>query len=278
MIDAHQHFWQLDRGDYDWITAEQGILFRDYLPRDLKPTLNKHGIDKTIVIQATPTIEETDYLLELYEQHEFIAGVVGWIDLNALSFGEDYHRLREHAGFVGIRPMLQDITDDRWILKPTVMKNVEKMFKDDFPMDMLIYPRHLPIIRELLQAFPKLKAVINHAAKPDIANGLIDNWRNDIYPIAQYENVYCKISGLITEADHQHWTLADISPYINELVQSFGPSKLMFGSDWPVCLQAGNYGDVYQVFQDSLSGQVSKEARFKMSDENAKKFYNLKCT
>lgn len=241
----------------------------------MKPILTQHGIDKTIVIQAAPTIEETDYLLELYQQHDFIAGVVGWIDMDAPSFAGDYERLRKKPGFIGIRPMLQDIADDRWILRPRVMDNIGKLLEDDFPLDILIQPRHLPVIAELLESFPKLRAVINHAAKPDIKNGLIADWKVQINKLSTYENITCKISGLITEADHEQWKQEEIHPYIAHLVQTFGPDKLMFGSDWPVCLMAGSYQAVYHVFTDTISGMVSKEDKAKISGENAIEFYKL---
>ncbi|PAV31205.1 hypothetical protein CIL05_00670 [Virgibacillus profundi] len=274
-IDSHHHFWKLSRQDYGWLTEEQGILFQDYLPDDLQPILKKHQIDRTIVVQAAPTLAETAYLLELYHQNEFIAGVVGWINLDSDSFGEKYQQLRENKGFVGIRPMLQDIEDDRWLLRPRVMENIEKLLHDDFPLDLLIYPRHLPIVLELLEEFPKLRCVINHAAKPDITNGISNFWENHISGISRFENVMCKISGLITEADHRNWKQKDFIPFGEHLLKAFGPNRLMFGSDWPVCLLAGDYGDVYELFGNLVSEHVTKDEFAKMIGNNAKNFYKL---
>ncbi len=274
-IDAHQHFWKLNHLDYGWLTEELPILYRDYLPHDLEPHLRQHGIDKTIAIQAAPTIKETEFLLELYSQYEFIAGVVGWLDLGSPTFKNDYHRLREHVGFVGIRPMLQDLNDDRWIVRQEVMKNIERLISDDFPLDLLIYPRHLPVVLELLEHFPQLRAVINHAAKPTIKNGITAFWVDNMNEIASYENVMCKVSGLITEADHQHWKHEDFEPFIQHLVNVFGTDKLMFGSDWPVCLLSGTYHNVYELFENALSQDLSEKKYSKIIGENASGFYKL---
>ena len=274
-IDSHHHFWKLSRGDYGWLTKEQGILFQDYLPDDLRPILKKYEMDRTIVVQAAPTLAETEYLFELYHQNEFIAGVVGWIDLDSDSFEEEYQRLRKMEGFIGIRPMLQDMEDDRWILRPRVMKNIEKLLHDDFPLDLLIYPRHLPVILELLDVFPKLRCVINHAAKPDITDNISNFWKNHISEIAKFDYVMCKMSGLITEADHRNWKQGDFIPFTAHLLNVFGPDRLMFGSDWPVCLLAGNYGDVYELFANLVFKHVTKDEFAKMIGGNAGDFYRL---
>lgn len=251
------------------------ILYRDYLPHDLEPHLRKHGIDKTIVIQAAPTVEETAFLLELYSQYDFIAGVVGWLDLESSSFRDDYHRMRKHVGFVGIRPMLQDLKDDRWIIRKRVMKSIELLVSDDFPLDLLICPRHLPIVLELLEQFPKLRAVINHAAKPTIKSGVTSFWVDHMRKVASYEKVMCKVSGLVTEADQQNWKQEDFLPFVQHLINVFGADKLMFGSDWPVCLLAGSYRNVYEVFENALSKDFSEEKYTKVIGENASEFYKL---
>ncbi|WP_264371403.1 amidohydrolase family protein [Virgibacillus necropolis] len=265
----------MTRQDYGWLTEEQAILYRDYLPHDLEPLIRQHGIDRTIVVQAAPTIEETEFLLELYSKYDFIAGVVGWLDLESPSFKDDYHRLREQVGFVGIRPMLHDLNDDRWIVRQEVMKNIELLVSDDFPLDLLIYPRHLPVVLELLEQFPQLRAVINHAAKPAIKNVITPFWIENMNKIASYENVMCKISGLITEADHQNWKHEDFRPFIQHLVHVFGIDRLMFGSDWPVCLLAGSYQNVYELFQNSLLQDLSEKEYIKIIGENASEFYRL---
>lgn len=237
--------------------------------------LQAKGIDKTIVVQAAPTIKETEYLLNLYHQFEFIAGVVGWLDLESASFKEDYKRLKREEGFIGIRPMLQDLNDDRWILRPKVMKNIEQLLIDDFPLDLLICPRHLPIILELLKEFPKLRAVINHAAKPDIKNGITPFWMDFMSEIASFENVMCKLSGLITEADHESWTYKEMEPFVHHLIDEFGADRLMFGSDWPVCLQAGSYQAVYELCESLLTQHMAKGSLSQVFGENANKFYKL---
>lgn len=220
-------------------------------------------------------MKETEYLLNLYHQSEFMAGVVGWLDLDSTSFIEDYKRLKQEEGFIGIRPMLQDLNDDRWILRPKVMKNIEQLLIDDFPLDLLICPRHLPIVLELLQVFPKLRTVINHAAKPDIKNGITPYWMNYMSKIASFENVMCKLSGLITEADHESWTYKDIEPFVHHLIDAFGTDRLMFGSDWPVCLQAGSYQEVYQLCERLLTQNITGNNVSQVFGENANKFYKL---
>ncbi|WP_235827934.1 amidohydrolase family protein [Brevibacillus migulae] len=275
-VDAHQHFWQISRGDYGWLTPDLGVLYRDYLPGDLAPHLQERQIQQTILVQAAPTREETDFLLRLYEETPFIAGVVGWLDMESLSFPEEFARYREHPGFVGLRPMLQDLEDDRWILRPQVMKHVELLVQADFPLDLLVFPRHLPYIKELLQSFPSLRGVIDHAAKPPIAKGLLEPWKELLADIAAHERILCKLSGLVTEADHQHWTVADLAPYVQHVIEVFGADRTLYGSDWPVCLLAGSYGEVFEALQQALPAALTEAEREAIFGGNAIRFYKLK--
>jgi L-fuconolactonase len=274
-IDAHQHFWLVERCDYSWLTPERGILYRDYLPHDLTPLLQENQIDYTVVVQAAPTIAETEYLLDLYEKNESIAGVVGWIDLASVDFKVNFKRLLEHPGFVGLRPMLQDLKDDRWILQPQVKENIHLLLEADFPLDILIYPRHLSHILELLDEFPTLRGVIDHCAKPQIKDKEWQPWADEMAKAAKYENIMCKLSGLITEADHQSWKLEEIASYIQHVIQVFGTDRVMFGSDWPVCLLAGDYGDVYQTLLASLPKEFDETAHQNILGQNAVNFYKL---
>jgi L-fuconolactonase len=274
-IDSHQHFWKLCRKDYGWLKPEQEILYRDYLPQDLEPILREHEIEYTIVVQAAPSIEETEFLLGLYKQHEFIAGVVGWLDLASPHFKEQFDHFLRHDGFIGIRPMLQDLKDEKWILRSEVKKNIEHLINEDFPIDILIYPRHLPVILELLQEFPQLRAVINHAAKPDIRNGITTKWKNDMKEVASFPNVMCKLSGLITEADHKNWQYSNFVPFVRHVVNVFGTDRIMFGSDWPVCLLAGSYSDVYKVLKKALPQNLKEDDFENIFGQNASKFYKL---
>lgn len=274
-IDAHQHFWKVSRGDYGWLTPELKKLYRDFLPSDLIPHLEEHRIDYTVLVQAAPTQEETDFLLQLYEESNCIAGVVGWLDLEVNDFKDEFYRYKENSGFVGIRSMLQDLEDDRWILRPQVMKNIEILVEEDFPIDILVFPWHLPHIIELLKEFPSLRAVIDHAAKPNIAQAVIQPWKDDMTQIASFEKVMCKLSGLITEADHQHWKVEDIIPYIHHVVDTFSSDSILYGSDWPVCLLAGSYREVVMSLKQALSGKVTDTESALVFGENAMCFYKL---
>lgn len=274
-IDAHQHFWKLDRGDYDWLTPDLEVLYRDFLPEDLSFHLKEKQVHRTIAVQAAPTIAETEYLLWLYEKYDFIAGVVGWLDFEASNFQNQYKRYKNIKGFVGIRPMLQDIEDDQWILRPKVLKHIELLAHDGFPLDILIHPRHLPHITKLMREFPTLRAVINHIAKPAISSGITDFWKDYLKELAGYENVMCKLSGIITEAK-QPFSIHGIKPFVQHVVEVFGTEAVMFGSDWPVCLLAGSYQDVYQVLIDCLPDSLTSSDLKKIFGENAMRFYRLK--
>ena len=275
IIDAHQHFWITSRGDYPWMTPDLKILNRDYLPEDLAPILDAHHITKTILVQAAPTVEETEFLLRLAEATDYVAGVVGWLDMAADDFPEQFRRLRAHRKFVGIRPMLQDMDDDAWILRPEVLRNVECLLEFDFPLDLLVHPRHLPHIADLLERYPALRAVIDHAAKPPIKERILQPWQDWMEQISRYDNVMCKLSSLITQADLEHWTSEDIAPYVRHVVYVFGTNAVMFGSDWPYCLLGGSYGDVLEALRAALPADLTHGELSAIFGSNAEKFYKL---
>ena len=275
IIDSHQHFWKLSRNDYKWLTEDLLELYRDFMPNDLYPILNEHQIDKTIVVQAAPTVEETLFLLTLFEKYDWIAGVVGWLDFSSVNFQQNFEVLLRHPGFVGVRPMLQDLHEDDWILRPDVLKNVELLVQHDVPLDLLIKPRHIPYILELLKLFPKLRVVVNHIAKPNIAEQQLDGWKEAIEKIAMYPNAMCKLSGLVTEATHQNWTLEEFQPFITHVVNVFGTERVMFGSDWPVCNLSGTYNDVLMILMENLPAKLLGKDLEMIFGENAKRFYKL---
>ncbi|MCR8636848.1 amidohydrolase family protein [Paenibacillus radicis (ex Xue et al. 2023)] len=273
-IDAHQHYWITERGDYGWLTPDKGILFADYLPEQLDEQLQRYGFERTIVVQAAPTMEETEFMLSLYEKYDSIAGVVGWLDLDSPDFANHYTRFRKHKGFVGFRPMIQDLPDP-WILRKTVMDNLQLVVKDEFPIDLQLRPRHLPYMLEALQAYPTLTAVVDHAAKPFIAEGILEPWKPHMTELAAYPNVMCKLSGLVTEADQAGWKHEDLAPYVEHVVQVFGTQRIMFGSDWPVCLTTCSYGEVYEALQKALPRELSAEEDEAIYGGNASRFYKL---
>ncbi|MBO1002320.1 amidohydrolase family protein [Pseudogracilibacillus auburnensis] len=273
-IDSHQHFWKLSRGDYNWLTPDFGILYQDYLPNDLLEDLKKHQIDKTILVQAADSIEETYYMFELMESHPFIAGVVGWLDFEADDFTEQLKRMMKVAGFVSVRPMLQDIEDDNWVLREKVVNNIKVLHEWQIPLDILIYPRHLKVIKQLLEMIPNLKCVIDHLAKPQIKEKQFDTWSKEIATIASFPNVYCKISGVITEADHKHWSAEDCRQYILHCINVFTEDRIMFGSDWPVCLLAGSYSEVYDTADIVIKDMLDENGWKKFYGKNAEDFYS----
>ncbi len=274
-IDAHQHFWKLDENLNDWPTPDLKMIYKDFLPEDLAIHLQEHNTDKTVLIQAAPLIEETEFLLDLATKYDFIGGVVGWIDMSSAQFPEQFARLTSHPKFVGIRPMLQGLEDDQWILRPEVKRNIHILVENDFPIDILIYPKHLPYIVELLKEFPTLRAVIDHCAKPDILNQQWEPWADSIAEVSTFESVMCKISGLVTEADHQSWKMNDFKPYIQHLIKNFGANRIMFGSDWPVCLLAASYDDVVKVVESNLPKEMTEKDSKLLFGGNAQKFYKL---
>ncbi len=274
-IDAHQHFWKLSENLNEWPTPDLTSIFRDYMPGDLKGHLQKHSIQKTVVVQASPLIKETEYLLALAEQDDFIGGVVGWIDMSSEQFPDLFTKFKNNHKFVGIRPMLQNLEDDQWIVRSEVKRNINILVENDFPLDLLIYPKHLPYIIELVKEFPALRAVIDHCAKPDIKNQHLEPWASLIDEVSSFESVMCKISGLVTEANHQSWEIDEFKPYIHHLINCFGTDRIMFGSDWPVCLQAAEYDEVVEIVLSNLTEEMTVKDTELLFGGNAKKFYGL---
>jgi L-fuconolactonase len=276
-VDAHQHFWKVDRGDYGWMDPAVPTLYRDYLPSDLLPHLAKHKIDRTILVQAAPTTAETDYLLELATQNDFIAGVVGWLDLESPTFSEEFARYRQHPKFVGLRPMIQDLPDDAWITRPAVLRSLKTIAEADFPFDFLTHPRHLPYLQQALREVGPIRGVIDHISKPAIRAKEVSPWRELIAELAEeFPTLYCKLSGMITEANHQNWSAEDLRPYIDHVVDCFGWDRVIFGSDWPVCLLAGDYDQVIRALQTVLAPAMDHEREDKLFGLNAMRFYKLR--
>lgn len=271
-IDAHQHFWQLERGDYGWITPEMEVLYKNYLPGDIRPELKKHQIDGTVLIQAASTIEETEYMLELYRKNEFVTGVVGWIELDSPNFQRDFMYLTEMEGLVGFRPILESIETQLAEENPRVMKNIEILVEEDIPIDLLLIPRLLPQVIKLLERYPTLRGVVDHAGKPYIKDHVLEPWKEQMEEIASYPNTMCKLSGLITEAGN-NWKNGDIKPVVDHVIKTFGADAIMFGSDWPVCNGVGNYSEVFQALVDSLPVSMTETERENLFGRNAVRFY-----
>jgi len=274
IVDSHHHFWRVARGDYHWM-PESGTLRRDYLADDLRPILRRAGVDRTVLVQAAETEAETDFLLDLAERTDFVAGVVGWLDFEDDRFAEKLEALRRRPKFVGIRPMLQDIADNAYILRPTVMANLRHVEALDLPFDILTFPRHLPYLLEALEQLPRLRGVVDHLSKPPIASGKLDGWAADIQAVAAHGNISCKLSGMVTEADMAGWAPRDLDPFVRHILTSFGEDRVMFGSDWPVCLQAASYAEVINALRTVVAPLLDAEGLAKLFGRNAIGFYKL---
>jgi L-fuconolactonase len=274
-IDAHQHFWKADRGDYHWMSPSVSVLCRDYLPGDLRPHLAKHDIAQTILVQAAQTTAETDYLLELAAQNSFIAGVVGWLDMDSRDFPRQFDLYRKNPRFIGLRPMLQDISDPAWIVRPQVLKSLQLLRDADFPFEFLTYTRHLPYVLQALESVGRLRAIIDHISKPEIREGKLEPWKELMAHAARHKTLYCKLSGMITEADPSHWSAEDLRPYIEHVVDCFGWDRVIFGSDWPVCLLAGSYDRVIEALMEVLGLRMDESSGRKLFGTNAAHFYKL---
>jgi L-fuconolactonase len=275
-IDAHQHYWKLDRGDYGWISSEMTALYRDYLPPDLGPELSRNGIGRTILVQAAATHAETDFMLELADKHDSIAGVVGWLDFDDPAWQAAYERFKAHPKFAGIRVMIQEMKDPREALRPHVIEALRRFAAEGLPVDLLAVSHQLPAVIELLDLVPGLHAVIDHICKPQIAAAVFEPWAGQMKEIAErHPGVYCKLSGMVTEADHRQWKPEHFTPYVRHIVNAFGPGRLMFGSDWPVCLLAASYSQVLDVLRGALPDSLTEEELEAIYGGNAAKFYRV---
>lgn len=272
-VDSHQHFWKLDRADYHWLKAEPQSLSRDFLPTDLQPLLEQTGVEYTVTVQAAETVAETEFILSLAAENRFIAGVVGWVDMVSPDAIEILERLSQCPKLVGIRPVIQGIADPNWMLKPELDPVFRYLVHNDLSFDALVKPVHLDALYRLLQRYPDLRVVIDHGAKPDIASSSFSPWAEKIQRIADESRAFCKLSGLVTEAANRAG-YEDLYPYMSHLVNCFGPSRVMWGSDWPVCTLAATYNQWIQYLETFLSG-FALEERKSIWGESAITFYKL---
>ncbi|XEC93384.1 amidohydrolase [Paenibacillus tarimensis] len=274
-LDAHQHYWKLDRGDYGWIRPDMTVLYRDYLPEDLRQHLEKHRLDGTIVVQAAATLEETDYLLRLSETADSIRGVVGWLDLADPSYRQHYERFGSHPKFVGFRVMIQEMPDAREVLEPHFIEALSYFAELDVPVDLLVVSHQLDPVVKLLEKVPNVRGVIDHLAKPRIKDGILEPWKNQMRELAGHPKLHCKLSGMVTEVDHAAWQAEQFVPYVRHALELFGPERVMFGSDWPVCLLSGSYDQVMDLLEQALPGDMTLQDRDKLFGLNAAAFYKL---
>lgn len=271
MIDAHQHFWKLDRGDYGWLTPALGPIHRDFGPDDLRPILARHGITSTILVQAAPTLAETRWLLDLAHRTPFVAGVVGWVDFDAGDAPETVASLARDPTLVGLRPMVHDIDDDDWLARPSHAPVFDAMIAHDLVFDALVRPRHLPRLARVLERHPALRVVVDHGAKPRIRERQVEPWRSDLAAVARHPAVTCKLSGLLTEARPGD-DAASIRPWTEALLDLFGTTRVLWGSDWPVVDLAGGFDRWRGVTLDALGG-LDDAQRASILGRNAARVY-----
>jgi L-fuconolactonase len=275
IIDAHQHFWQYDPRRHGWITDSMSALKRDFLPADLTRELQQNGVGGAIAVQAETSLHETEFLLQLAGSSDKILGVVGWIELTSPSVSDQVRSFVGRPKLCGFRHVVQDEPDDRYLLREDVMRGIRAIGDAGFTYDLLLYPRQLPAAIELVACFPNQKFVLDHCAKPFIKTRQFEPWAPHIRELAKFPHVCCKLSGLITEADWHSWKSNDLRPYLDLVVEAFTPSRLMFGSDWPVCLLAGGYHAVKNSI-DAYAEQFSPQDRGLIFGGVAAQFYGLK--
>jgi L-fuconolactonase len=276
-IDAHQHFWLLADRQGQWPPAELQAIYRDFLPADLEPLRQHAGVDGTVLVQSMPSEDDTRWMLSLADRHDFIWGVVGWVDMKAAEAAERIAALAAHPRLKGLRPMLQDLPDDAWIADVAVDGAARAMVRHGLVFDALVLPRHLPALHCFAERHPELRIVIDHGAKPPIAAGEIEPWRSDMARLAAMPNVCCKVSGLLTEAAPQAGAEA-LRPFVQALWELFGPERLLWGSDWPVLRLAGDYAAwlaMSQALFDAIDPALSEASRGGLFGGNAMRLYGL---
>ena len=274
-VDAHQHFWKYNPAEYEWVDDSMAAIRRDFLPEDLEPELERNEFQGSIAVQTRQTLEETRWLLELADRSSKILGVVGWVDLRSPGLRSQLSEFTKNPKLVGIRHIVQSEPDDRFLLRQDFLQGIALLEEFDLAYDILIYTKHLPVAAEFVQRFPGQRFVLDHLAKPAIKIQEVESWAAGVRSLAAFPNVFCKLSGLVTEADWQRWKPEDITPYLDIAFATFGASRLMIGSDWPVCLVAGSYGRTMDVVKKYLQGHPA-ESRDAVLGGNARRFWRLK--
>jgi L-fuconolactonase len=272
-IDSHQHFWNYFESEYPWI-PKGSPLHRDWLPSDLQPLLAKAGMDGSVAVQARQTLDESRWLLNLADHYPLIKGVVGWVDLRSDTLEAQLRELSIHSKFVGVRHVVQDEPGDNFMLGAEFLRGIGRLKPFKLTYDLLVYPKQLPAAMELVERYPEQPFVLDHIAKPPIQDGLLSPWRELIRRLAESPHVFCKVSGMVTEANRTKWKPADFKPYLDIVFEAFGEDRLMFGSDWPVCLLAGNYEQALGLVDD-YTRHLGPRGRDKFFGGNAARFYRV---
>lgn len=273
-IDAHQHFWHYNANAHAWMTDEMAALKRDFLPEHLAPLLTNLGFGGCIAVQACQNLEETHWLLELADRNDFVRGVVGWVDLRSPDVEAQLERFAQHPRFVGVRHVVQDETEDNFMLRDDFCRGIARLAQYDLTYDVLIYPRQLPAAIKLVEEFPQQPFVLDHIAKPIIAEGKLVPWKDQLRELGRLPNICCKLSGMVTEARWNRWQPEDFYPYLDVVCEAFGPDRLMIGSDWPVCTLSGGYESAMGIVIDYI-GRFSVAVREGILGGNCAHFYGV---
>ena len=273
-IDSHQHFWHYDPAHQVWMTDQMEALRRDCLPGELQPLLEAGGFDGSIAVQARQMVAETEWLLKLADEHDFIQGVVGWVDLRSPALREQLAKYAQHPRLVGVRHVVHDEPDDRFMLLPEFRRGIGQLREFDLTYDLLLFPKHLPVAVTLVAEHPQQPFVLDHIAKPAIREGKFSPWREDLRRLAEFPNVFCKLSGLVTEAQWKQWRPEDFHPYLDMVIEAFGTERVMIGSDWPVCTLSGDYISTMRVVTDYVQ-RFPTEVREGILGGNCARFYGI---
>ena len=273
-IDAHQHFWKYAPTTHGWINDEMAVIRRDFLPNDLEPILSKHSIDGTVAVQADESIHETEFLLSLSEKHAFIKAVIGWIDLRSPQIHDQLAYFKKFRKLVGFRCIMQGQPDEAYLNNEIFIKNVVLLKDFDYTYDLLVYHHQLPSLLKFIEKIPENRLILDHIGKPDIKAKNYSKWKENIFELAQHPGIYCKLSGMITEANYSTWKYDDIVPYMDAVGEAFGAERICFGSDWPVCLVAGNYDKMIGVVEKWAS-QLNEKDYNQLFGLNTSRFYNI---
>jgi L-fuconolactonase len=273
-LDSHQHFWNYNPNHQVWMTEQMEVLRRDYLPAELQPLLNTIQFDGSIAVQARQMTEETEWLLELSDQYDFIRGAVGWVDLRSPKLHEQLERYAKHPKLVGVRHVVHDEPDDQFMLRPEFRRGIAQLHEYDLTYDLLLFPRHLPLAASFVSQFAEHRFVLDHIGKPAIRESQISPWKEDVERLAKCPNVFCKLSGMVTEARWRQWQPADFHRYLDIILAAFGADRVMIGSDWPVCTLSGDYRSTMGIVLD-YADRLSEEEREAVLGGNCARAYRI---
>lgn len=273
-IDSHQHFWKYNPAEHTWMTDAMQVLKQDFMPTDLDPLLNQIGFDGCIAVQARQSIEETNWLLKLANENDFIKGVVGWVDLRSPHINEVLSDYANQKKLVGVRHVVHDEADDNFMLQPAFQNGIAALKEFNLTYDLLLFPKHIPVALQLVEKFPEQPFVLDHIAKPFINKKEMSPWKEDLKELAKHPNVFCKLSGMVTEAKWNDWKEDDFKQYLDIVTESFGTNRIMIGSDWPVCTLSGNYSSTMHIVIN-FANQFSKEINDGILGGNCINFYKI---